>query len=309
MDAFLNMGQFMQIIDDFDDEEDDIIFESEPVSTWIKEKEVYRGSTDVTLISKLYPDVYQLVVTRTDSFFKKIKSEEDKIFKFTNSETYPLLEEIKRFWDSSEEYTSKNYLHKRGVLLSGAPGTGKTSAISLICEEHKKLGGVAFKISGMQTLLSYIDFVKNEFRKIEPDTPLITIIEDLNKYNDIESEISNFLDGKDNINHHLIIVTSNDTTELSDIYFRPSRLDLHIVYGNPDDTTRLEYFKFKEVNPSELDNYVNLSKDMSFAELKELYICANILGYSLKDAAKKVTKPYEKTNHLDKKKKISGDKF
>ena len=303
------MGQFIQITDGFDDDDDEIIFETDPVSTWIKEKEIYRGSTDITLVPKLCPDVYQLVVTRNDSFFKKIKIEEDEIFKFTNSETYPLLEEIRKFWQCSEEYASKNYLHKRGVLLSGAPGTGKTSAISLICEEHKKLGGVAFKISGMQTLISYIDFVKNEFRKIEPDTPLITIIEDLNKYNDIESEISNFLDGKDNINHHLVITTSNDTSELSDIYFRPSRLDLHIVYGNPDDTTKREYFKFKDVSESEIDNYVKLSKDMSFAELKELYICTHILGYSLKDAVAKVNAPYEKTNHLGKKKKITGDKF
>lgn len=297
----------MDIIINSDDLENEDIYDIEPENlVWLKDKNIYRASAQVTAHNKIPAGIYQFIDTRQDSFIKELKSDEDELFKFTSSETYPLLDELSKFWNSEEKYSSNNYLHKRGVLLSGAPGTGKTSAISLICEEHVKSGGVAFKITGVSNLISYISFIKHDFRVIEPDTPLITIIEDVNKYYDVEGELSNFMDGKDNINKHLIVLTSNDTSQLSDIFFRPSRIDLHIVYSAPDENTRREYFEFKKVESDKIESFVSLTKDMTLVELKEVYICTHIFDYSLEAAIEKVNAPYNKTNHLGKRKKSKG---
>ena len=72
--------------------------------------------------------------------------------------------------------------------MYGYPGTGKSSYISLICEDLIKQGGVVFKISSPSQLSNYKDFIPNVFRKIQQETPIITILEDIDTYSDYEAE-------------------------------------------------------------------------------------------------------------------------
>ena len=68
------------------------------------------------------------------------------------------------------------------IAVVGDTGTGKSSIISLLSEEIIKRKGIVFMVSDPRNLGIYIDFLKNSFRSIEPDTPVITIIEALEKY-------------------------------------------------------------------------------------------------------------------------------
>jgi len=126
-------------------------------------------------------------------FCKKVDIKSDELFLFSDSITSNLLNEIKLFWSKSELYKENNLIHKRGILLEGYPGTGKSSIISILSNEIMKLGGVIFKVSGYRNLDHYIDFVRTHFRKIQPDTPIITILEDLDQYEDVEMELLDFL--------------------------------------------------------------------------------------------------------------------
>lgn len=271
----------------------------ETVSVWVKDKDIIRASTDISLLQKIEPGVYSVDYNReTGLYCKKIDIKSDELFIFSDSITQDLLTEINLFWTKSEIYKKNNLIHKRGILLEGFPGTGKSSIISILSNEIIAKGGVVFKVNGYRNLDNYIEFVRSGFRKIQPNTPIITILEDLDQYDDVEIELLDFLDGKTHLDHHVIIATTNNTETIPDTFLRPSRIDLKIEIPLPTEITRREYFKFKDVPEEHIDELVSKSDKFSLADLKELYICIYLLDYSIDDAVNKISSPREKKNYL-----------
>lgn len=276
----------------------------EKVSNWINENGIIRGVVDVPQLKQLEPGVYTVHESRDyGEFCKKINYDSDELFVFTDSITQELLEEIDLFWSKSKEYEENNLIHKRGILLQGIPGSGKSSTITLLSNKIIEKGGVVFKISDFRNLDTYISFIRNFFRVIQPDTPVITILEDLDKYRDVEVSLLDFLDGKTQINHHVLITTSNNTEDIPDSFLRPSRIDLIVEINETSEQTREEFFKFKKVPENDLKKLVKETKDCSLAELKEVYLCIYLLGYSLEKAVNKVKNPLDKENYLKSRKK------
>lgn len=281
--------------------------EGKKISMWISDQDIVRPSTNILLKEKLDPGMYLVDANRDLGVFcKKISFCSDKLFLFSNSIINSLVDEINIFWSKTDIYKTNNLIHKRGILLEGVPGTGKTSLISLLSNEIISKGGVVFKLDGQKNIIPYVSFIKDSFRKIQPDTPIITIIEDIDEFDEYLPELLDFLDGKNHIEHHVILSTSNNTEEIDDTLLRPSRIDLRIEIGLPDKTVRREYFKFKNVPEDILDELVSKSKDLSIADLKEVYICIFLLDYSIEDAFNKVLNVKEKRNYLDKRSKVSS---
>lgn len=271
----------------------------ETVSVWVQEKDIIRASTNLTLRKSLDPGVYNVHFDRDNGLYcTQIKPVSDELFVFSDSITNKLLSEISLFWDKAELYKANNLIHKRGILLEGYPGTGKSSIISLLSNEIIAKGGVVFKVTGFRNLGHYVDFIQSGFRKIQPDTPIITILEDLDQYEEVESELLDFLDGKTHIDHHVLITTSNNTESIPDTFLRPSRIDLKVEVPLPCEQTRREYFEFKKVPAEALDELVEKSEDLSLADLKEIYVCIYLLDYSIDEAIEKISKPKEKKNYL-----------
>lgn len=270
------------------------------MSVWVKDKDVIRASTDITLLPKIEPGIYSVNFSKDYGYYcKKINVESDELFIFTDSITEDLLSEIENFWDKADEFKANKLIHKRGILLEGYPGTGKSSIVSILSEEIMKRGGVVFKVNGYRNLDDYIEFIRGSFRKIQPDTPIITILEDIDQYEDVEPELLDFLDGKTHLDHHVIIATTNNTEMVPDTFLRPSRIDLKIEVALPNEKIREEYFKFKNVPESELKELVTLSDNLSLADLKELYICRYLLDYSIEDAVAKLKSPRDKKCYLE----------
>jgi len=294
MDTILSKQVFL--IDDFTVEEE--LFEEEKISVWVTDKDRILPSTSLSLSSKLEPGIYEVGYSKDQGFFcKKSAIINDELFIFSNSLTQNLLKEIELFWSKKDLYAKKNFLHKRGIFLEGYPGTGKTSLISQISEGVISAGGVIFKIKDFRNLVDYVEFITDYFRKIQPETPVITIIEDLDKYMEVESELLDFLDGKTNINHHIVIATSNNTEEIPETLLRPSRFDIKIEIPLPDEITREEYFRFKEVEEEKIVDLVKLTDKLSLADLKEIYICIYFLDYTVENAIRKVKSPKSRKNY------------
>lgn len=288
------------MLSDFVESEPDL--SEDKVSMWVKDKDYYIPSTDISVTRELPPGIYQVDYSNDRGYFcKPIKIETDELFVFTDSITTNLLEEIENFWNKETLYKEKKLVHKRGILLSGFAGTGKTTMINMLSKELINRGGVVFKIYGIKNLSYYIDFMKHGFRKIQPKTPIITILEDIDQYQDIESELLDFLDGQYHLNHHLIIATSNNTENIPDTFLRPSRLDLKIEVDYPSEQTREEFFRNKEVPENDLSELVKATKECSLADLKEVYICVYLLDYTVEEALTQVLDPTEKKNYLERK--------
>ncbi len=290
------------LLEDFLDEVQEQEEAHDKVSMWVKDKDHYVPSTDISIVKTLPPGMYQVNYTNDRGYHcRQIETETDEIFVFSDSITKELLDEIELFWDKRSLYKEKNLIHKRGILLTGFAGTGKTTIINIVCKELIDKGGVVFKIYGLKNLSEYVDFVKYGFRKIQPDTPVITILEDIDQYQDVETQLLDFLDGQFHLNHHVIIATSNNTEDIPDTFLRPSRLDLKVEVDYPSEQTRREYFKFKQVPDDDLENLVTKTSQCSLADLKEVYICVYLLDYTIDEAVNQVLTPTEKKNYLQRK--------
>ena len=117
--------------------------------------------------------------------------------------------------------------------------------------------------------------------------------------------ILDFLDGKNSINHHLVIMTSNNTTRLSEALLRPSRIDVRFVLELPDKQTRYEYLEKKGISKDRLNEYAEKTDGMTFAQLKELFISTEILNKDIDTAINKIIHPLETKDYLSNNLKVN----
>ena len=170
----------------------------------------------------------------------------DELFQLPSAELSDIIEDIEKFWQRSEVYKSYGFLHKRGILLYGDPGAGKSGIIQL-CTRYliEKMGGIVINISKEEQVEMY-DKMLSSFRVIERNRPLIVIFEDIDAiageggYS--TSMILNILDGVKQIDNVVYIATTNYPEKLEDrITNRPSRFDRRYEISMPDDDVRRSY--------------------------------------------------------------------
>ena len=279
------------------------------LSVWIKENNTFRASTDVTIQSSLPPGIYKPSWCRDLGYYcESVHIKTDELHVFSDNVIGSLLTEVDLFWSKSELYNEHNLVHKRGILLEGNPGNGKTCIINLLSKSIINKGGVVFFINSPRDFETYLEFLRVGFRKIEKSTPVITIIEDIDYYkHEMETMLLDFLDGKYSLEHHIMISTSNDTEEISEAVLRPNRIDLRIEIINPSEVVRKEFLEKKGVTGDLLETLVTKSEGFSFAEIKELFISVVLLDYKIEVALDKIKNPNKKKNY--KTKSIRESKF
>ena len=113
-----------------------------------------------------------------------------------------------------------------------------------------------------------------------------------------DADVLDFLDGKHSINHHLVIMTSNNTSDLSTALLRPSRIDMRFVLEVPTKEVRKAFLEKKGVSPEVSEEYAIKTEGMSFAQLKEIFISTVILGKDIDYAVSKVLHPIEARDYL-----------
>lgn len=291
----------------FSDEELPVKKEEKVYSLWMDYGQDYVPAVNLQTVDKLPSGIYKVREERDGIHFRPTTVETDELYNFSESFTETIMKEVRDFWDKKDLYAKYNIVHKRGLLLEGGPGCGKTAAIALLVNDLLKTDGVVFLVNSAKDFDNLYDNLAGVVRKIEPDRPVITIIEDIDKLLDAiqtDAPILDFLDGKVSINHHLVIMTSNDTTSLSEALLRPSRVDLRFVVEPPSAKTRSEYFEKKDVSKEQLKELVEATEGMSFAQMKEVFIGTTILGKKAKDVAEQLLDPNKNKDYLVQKKKI-----
>lgn len=289
--------------------EENLEKDEEEYATWIEDGHDFIPAPNLKTIDKLPSGMYRIIWSRDDWRAISVPLNTDELYSFSEDFTSKIISEVTNFWEKSKIYDQYNLSHRRGILLCGGPGCGKTSIIALLVKQLLENDGLVFLVSNTKEFSSLTETLKPIIRKIEKNRPIITIIEDIDQ---IISEMGgdhqllDFLDGRNSIDHHLVLLTSNDTTELSDALLRPSRVDLMYEIPSPDDRIRREYFEKKGVSQEQLDTFVKETEDLSFAQLKEIFIGTHVLGKPLEKVVQQIRTPLECKDYLNKTQEMKG---
>jgi len=216
-------------------------------------------------------------------FFEKSAVSLEGIMRFPETSSDSVIDEIETFWEKEDEFRQKKLAYKRGILLYGPPGSGKTCTVKIILANVVKRNGIAFKFPGPDL---FVDAMK-VFREIQEGTPVIVLMEDidaiLNRHS--ESDVLNILDGVTGVDKCVFLATTNYPEKLSSRTLnRPSRFDKRILIGMPNSESRRIYLETKLKSADEIDRWVKDTEGLSIAHLKELVIAVKILDEPYKEA-------------------------
>lgn len=140
--------------------------------------------------------------------------------------------QISAFFDLREAYARMQVAHRRGMLLTGPPGNGKTSAIRVIASTRTE----PFIL---YTMNNYTDRgeLDESFDRAALAAPAILCFEDVDSLFGDPSMLSHFLnriDGLHPLEGVLILATTNHPEKLdAALTERPSRFDRIFNFGNP----------------------------------------------------------------------------
>lgn len=207
-----------------------------------------------------------------------------------------LIDEFKTFWGMRERFTSRGFLHKRGILIWGRPGTGKTATINLMAQELiTNQGGVVAHIDHPHMAAIALA----NFRRIEPTRPIVAVLEDLDASVATHGEqpFLSLLDGETQIDRICYVATTNYPERLDRRFIdRPSRFDTVQEMMLPTRAARSVYLLSKEPSLAgdEIGRWLDRTDRFSVAHLRELIILVRCYGKDLDKSVKRLVDMREK---------------
>ena len=262
----------------------------------------------------LEPGFYEL---GTDSqmgiFFERKNVNTDDLFQLPSEELKDIIKDIETFWKRSDKYEEYGFLHKRGILMYGDPGAGKSGIIQL-CTKHliEEMNGVVINLSTGDHIEYYSQII-GSFRSVEKSRPLIVILEDIDSIAGegtwSTSMLLNMLDGVKQIGNVVYIATTNYPEKLEErITNRPSRFDRRYEILMPNAEVRESYIRHKlkeeDLKNIEIEKWIKESEGMSLAHMRELVISVIAMGNSFEDTIRRLNGLKVKPKTKSKNKKI-----
>ena len=241
-----------------------------------------------TSVPKVHAGIYEIVWNRqlNQQTLKKQPFKTDELYQLPSYEIMDILKDIQNFWDRRDKYKEYSFVHKRGILMYGEPGCGKSGIIQLISKQLIENDGIIINIKDTEDVDLFMDFITT-FRKIEPNRPLIVLLEDIdsiageNSYS--TSRLLNILDGVKQIEDVVYIATTNYPEKLQDrITNRPSRFDRRYKVELPNEDIREAYIRHKlkdeDLKGVDVKEWVKRTDGMSLSHLKEVVISTIVMG-------------------------------
>jgi SpoVK/Ycf46/Vps4 family AAA+-type ATPase len=239
-------------------------------------------------------------------YFSSIDKKTDELIMLPDTVTEDIINNINEFWDNEQKFKDNGFLWKRGVLLYGPPGGGKSVTVNLIVADVIKNGGLALYITDTYSFIGALKLL----RKIEPNRRIVIVFEDIEALFESEykeSKILSLLDGEAQVENVVFVATTNYPEKLQDrVKNRPSRFDLVKFVGYPNEKARRIFITHKnkrlslEENKIELDLWVEKTVGMSVAHIKEMIISVECFGNTIYDVLE---------NFKEMKKEVTSDDF
>ncbi|OZI13525.1 ATPase [Bacillaceae bacterium SAS-127] len=222
---------------------------------------------------------YINIFTDTEDGVEKLH---EKITHQVNREDVLLEEEMKTeifrsidefFLNSGSFFKKYNIPYKRGVLLYGAPGNGKTTLVKSIAGSTSA-PVVYWQITEYTTSYS----IKEVFSTITKMAPMILVIEDIDSMpEESRSVFLNTLDGAVSKEGIFLIGTTNYPEKIDPALInRAGRFDRAYEIKLPNEQARNQYLRKRKIDQfmseAEMDRLVKNTTGLSIAQLNELYM-------------------------------------
>ena len=231
--------------------------------------------------------VYRMAVSReVGPIFIKSHNDTDTLIPLPDCASAQILNEIRHFKTLQADFRRHGFLYKRGILMWGPPGSGKTSTLQqLIRLLVEDFDSIAVIIEEPDTAARCLGALRN----IEPDRQIVGIMEDLDalteRYN--ESAYLSLLDGESQVDNIVFVATTNYPERLDRRFVdRPSRFDSVCYIGMPSAQARQTYLRAKVplMDDTQMERLVANSDGFSIAHLRELIILTQCFGKAADDA-------------------------
>jgi AAA+ superfamily predicted ATPase len=191
-----------------------------------------------------------------------------------------LFADLQRFFASEAVFKQYGVPWRRGILLLGPPGNGKTHAIKALINALDKPCLYVKSTSGDRPSSSQVA-IRTIFERARSTAPCILVLEDLDSLvtDDNRSVFLNELDGFTDNSGILTIATTNHAEKLDvAIIDRPSRFDRKYHFELPAKPERQAYLEFwnaaiqpeLRLSKAGLREVAEATEGFSFAYLKEL---------------------------------------
>jgi energy-coupling factor transporter ATP-binding protein EcfA2 len=250
-------------------------------SKWINiGNNTFIPTKNIILRQNLEPGNYNIVWNRDHNTygFARQTLNLDELLMLPNPNFDNIINDMVYFWNNEEKFKKYNYAYKRGILLYGNPGCGKSCLTALLSDINIKNGGIVLNIKNSDDLEYYLASIPSIFRMIQPKTPILTVLEDLDgllAYKENETELLNLLDGFNQCYNTVYIGCTNYPENLKErILNRPSRFDKKYYIGPPDAKVREFYFnnkiKKEDKNKHDIKYIVEKTDGLTLAHLGEL---------------------------------------
>lgn len=237
-------------------------------------------------------------------YFTKKQINLDDLLVLPDSKSEAVLKSIDNFWHREKEFRKYGFLWKRGIMLYGPAGSGKTSLLQQISQQLIDQGGISIYLTSPEFVAEGLRVL----RTIEPKRPIVVMIEDIDTHCErggrTESALLSLLDGELQVDNIVFIATTNYPDRLDKrLVNRPSRFDEIIKIGLPSDSARELYItsKVKRLlkEPEELHHWVSMTKGFTIAHLREIVVSVECLGNTFESTIKRLVKMNEQNLKSD----------
>ena len=196
-----------------------------------------------------------------------------------------------------ELYEEMGIKAPKGVILYGAPGTGKTLLAKAVANQTS---ATFLRIVGSELIQKYLGdgprLVRQLFQVAAENAPSIVFIDEIDAIGTkrYESggerevqrtmlELLNQLDGFDDRGDVKVIMATNKIETLDPALIRPGRIDRKILFENPDQSTKRKIFTLHTSKMSlnedvDLEEFITQKDDLSGADIKAICSEAGLMA-------------------------------